>query len=101
VWGLKPNDVGGMTEVRLHGGGSAIQLELQMKTTQLVDITERKEFDIEEFLSKEKDLLEAPGIFELYKKLSRLPNNLQDICYDYAKGDIGRWWKFMENADKV
>jgi type III restriction enzyme len=101
VWGLKPNDVGGMTEVRLHGGGSAIQLELQMKTTRLVDITERKEFDIEEFLSKEKDLLEAPSIFELYKKLSRLPNDLQDICYDYAKGDIGRWWKFMENADKV
>lgn len=101
VWGLKPADVSGMTEVKLHGGGTAIQLELQMKTTKLVDMTERKVFDIEKFLCEQKDLLESPSIFGLYSKLSRLPNDLQDICYDYAKGDIGRWWKFMENVEKV
>lgn len=101
VWGLKPEEVSGRTEVKLHGGGTAIQLELQMKTTKLVDLTEKKDFDLEGFLAKEKDSLEPPSIFELYKKLSRLPNDMQDLCYEYANEDISRWWKFMENADKV
>lgn len=101
VWGLKPEEVSGRTEVKLHGGGMAIQLELKMKTTKLVDLTEKKDFDLEGFLAKEKDALEPPSIFELYKKLSRLPNDMQDLCYEYAHEDISRWWKFMENADKV
>lgn len=101
VWGLKPEEVSGRTEVKLHGGGMAIQLELKMKTTKLVDLTEKKDFDLEGFLAKEKDALEPPSIFELYKKLSRLPNDMQNLCYEYAHEDISRWWKFMENADKV
>lgn len=101
VWGLKPEEVSGRTEVKLHGGGMAIQLELKMKTTKLVDLTEKKDFDLEGFLAKEKDALEPPSIFELYKKLSRLPNDIQNLCYEYAHEDISRWWKFMENADKV
>lgn len=101
VWGLKPEEVCGQTEVKLHGGGTAIQLEFQMKTTKLVDLTERKDFDVEGFLAKEKDALEPPTIFELHKKLSRLPNDMQNLCYEYAKEDVSRWWKFMENADKV
>lgn len=101
VWGLKPADVCGMSEVKLYGGGTTIQLELQMRTTRLVDMTDRKDFDVEDFLGKQKDLLEPPSIFELYNKLSRLPNDLQDMCYDYTKENIDRWWKFMENVDKV
>lgn len=42
VWGLKPEEVSGQTEVKLHGGGTAIQLEFQLKTTKLIDLTEKK-----------------------------------------------------------
>lgn len=56
---------------------------------------------MERFLAAENDSLEPPSIFELYKKLSRLPNDMQTLCYKYANEDVSRWWKFMENADKV
>lgn len=101
VWGLKPEEVSGQTEAKLHGGGTAIQLEFQLKTTKLIDLTEKKDFDLERFLAAENDSLEPPSIFELYKKLSRLPNDMQTLCYKYANEDVSRWWKFMENADKV
>ena len=41
------------------------------------------------------------SIFELHKKLSRVPSDLQSLCYEYSRGDIQRWYKFVENIDKV
>ena len=81
VWGLRPDEIAGRTEVRL--------------------LTEKKDFDVDEFLQKQEDSLESENIFDLYKKLSRLPNDIQDLCYEYANDDMSRWWKFAENAEKV
>lgn len=41
------------------------------------------------------------SIFELHKKLSRVPSDLQSLCYEYSRGDVQRWYKFVENIDKV
>lgn len=101
VWGLRPDEIAGRTEVRLLGDGTRIQSDIQVKTTKLVNLTEKKDFDVDEFLQKQEDSLESENIFDLYKKLSRLPNDIQDLCYEYANDDMSRWWKFAENAEKV
>lgn len=101
VWGLRPDEIAGRTEVRLLGDGTKIQSDIQVKTTKLVNLTEKKDFDVDEFLQKQEDSLESENIFDLYKKLSRLPNDIQDLCYEYANENMNRWWKFAENAEKV
>lgn len=101
VWGLRPDEIAGRTEVRLQGDGTQIQSDIQVKTTKLINLTEKKDFDIDKYLREQEDPLESDNIFELHKKLSRLPNDIQDLCYEYAAEDIKRWWKFAENAEKV
>ena len=101
VWGLRPDEIAGRTEVRLQGDGTQIQSDIQVKTTKLINLTEKKYFDIAKYLIEQEDPLESENIFELHKKLSRLPNDIQDLCYEYADGDIRRWWKFAENAENV
>ena len=97
----KQKELARRTEVRLLGDGTRIQSDIQVKTTKLVNLTEKKDFDVDEFLQKQEDSLESENIFDLYKKLSRLPNDIQDLCYEYANDDMSRWWKFAENAEKV
>lgn len=101
VWGLRPDEIAGRTEVKLHGDGSIIQSDIQVKTTRLVNINEKKDFDLEDFLNKEIVPLESDNIFELHRRLSKLPNYIQDLCYEYADENMSRWWKFAENVEKV
>lgn len=101
VWGLRPDEIVGRTEVKLQGDGSKIQSDIQVKTTKLVNLTEKKDFNLNDFLNNQEDRLESENIFELYKELCRLPNDVQDLCYEYANEKIERWWKFAENAENV
>ena len=52
-------------------------------------------------MSKLEDKLEATNIFELYKRLCKAPNDVQNLCYEYADGDVLRWYKLAENVEKV
>lgn len=101
VWGIRPDTMQARLQVTLFGGGSDIQNNIRVKSTRLENLTYKADFDINDFIDSQPEKLEYSSIFELHKKLSKVPNDLIDLCYDYAKNDILRWYKFAENLDKV
>lgn len=101
VWGIMPDSMKARYSVSLFGNGTDIQDSIRVKSTKLVQLTQKAEFDIEGFLGKQEGKLEATNIFELYRHLGKAPNDVQNLCYEYAEGDVLRWYKFAENVEKV
>lgn len=101
VWGIRPDSMQARRQVTLFGGGADIQSHIRVKSTRLENLTCKADFNIEDLIAGLPDKLEPTSIFELHRKLSKVPNDLQDLCYDYAREDILRWCKFTENLDKV
>ncbi len=101
VWGIKPDTMPARRQVTLYGGGSDIQRYIRVRSTRLENLTCKKNFNIRDFIERQPDRLEKTSIFELYRKLSKVPNDLLETCYEYADNDILRWHKFAENLDKI
>ena len=101
VWGIPPENMRRSTDVRLKGDGSAIQSHIQVKTTRLTNITQKADFNIDAFIQSQKKAVVHGNIFDLHRKLSNCPNDLQTLCYKYAGDDIAKWWLFMDNFDKI
>ena len=99
VWGILPERVRKVHRVRLHYDD--IPQEIRVKTTRLRPLTERKGFDIETLLASRKEWDAATSIFQLHSQLSQSEPEVQEMCYDYAKGDIQRWLKFCNNLQAV
>lgn len=101
VWGIKPDSMQARRQVNLFGNATDIQSNIRLKSTRLENLTSKMNFNIEHFIEVQPESLESSSIFELYKKIAKMPNDLVDLCYDYSHEDIHRWYKFAENLDKV
>ena len=102
VWGIKPSNVNNVITVELWKKGNvSVQEHMRIKTTKLVGLTERADFDINKFIEKQRKPTTYKDIFALYKKMKQGDNTLQEMCFDYAKDDYLKWWTFMQNFDKV
>ena len=102
VWGIKPDSMKNIMPVKLWKMGNVnLQEQIRVKTTKLTGLTERADFDIEAFMNKQKASTTYQDIFTLYKKMNHGDNALRDMAYDYAQDDYTKWWKYMQNYDKV
>ncbi len=101
IWGIKPKDGKKTRQVSLFGDVNDIPQAIKVKTTHLVPPTKRKKFNIAKFLEAKKENIAHTDIFTLYNDLQRNGNDISDLCYDYAKNDIQKWWKFAENSDEI
>lgn len=102
VWGIRPNNLRQVLPVKLWKKGNVnVREQIQIKTTKLTGLTDRKDFDINDFMDGQKRPTTYKDIFTLYKKMKQGDNALQDLCFDYAGDDYLKWWKFMQNYDKV
>lgn len=102
VWGIKPDNLKLITPVKLWKTEELnVQEQILVKTTKLVGLTEKKDFDINSFMSSQRATTTNTDIFSLYKKMQRGDNALQDMAYAYAGNDVLKWWQFMEHYDKV
>lgn len=101
VWGIPPDSVRKSYQVKLYGNSQDIPNAVKIKTTRLKPLTERADFDVAKFLKTMPTLGTHSSIFEVYARLQKCNNDLKNLCYDYADGDIMRWWEFCEYADKV
>ena len=101
VWGIPPESARKSYQVRLFGNVDDIPNAIRIKTTRLKPLSERIDFDAADFLSKKPDIVAPSSIFELYSHLQKCNNDIKKICYDYADGDIAKWWRFCEYADAV
>ena len=102
VWGIKPDNINNVVPVKLwKNGGVNVQEQIRVKTTKLIDLTERADFDINKFIEKQKNPTTYKNICELYKKMKQGDNALQELSFDYANDVYLKWWTFMQNYDKV
>ena len=102
VWGIAPDSMKPMFEVKLWGSGAEIQHDLRVKPIKLGSLTQKAEFKIEEYLNRKKEQTTLKSIFVLYNKLMKNSNNeIQNMCYQYASEDISKWYKFVGHIDEI
>lgn len=101
IWGIKPKERTKTMQVRLWNEGGGITKDMAIKTTYLQPLAKRKDFDVERFFEQKKDAVANESVFALYQRLASADNGLQDLCYQYAGGDVRRWAKFMMNFGAV
>ncbi|MBR6446174.1 MAG: DEAD/DEAH box helicase family protein [Prevotella sp.] len=101
VWGIEPEGMKQMHPVRLWKSDSVnLQDLIKIKTTRLTNLKNKKGFKIEDVVQPDTKSVHT-NIFTLYNKLTRVENELQDLCFEYAHDDVSRWWTFMEQIDKI
>lgn len=101
VWGIPPDGMKRINEVALSTEIANIQDQIKVKTVKISDLTEKKEFDVEEFLKNQPAKLSHSDIFVLYRKLNKYSVDFQKLCYDYAGSDVTKWLNFMEHVDEI
>ena len=101
IWGIKSNDGKKTRQVSLFGNTKDIPQAIKLKTTHLIPPTKRKSFNVEAFLKNRKETIASNDIFTLYADLLKNGNDIRDLCYDFAKQNVQKWWLFSENANEI
>lgn len=102
VWGMKPKEMQKEIPVRLWRiGEDSVQNQIKIKTTRLLELTERQDFSVVDFMNKQRKPLVYDDIFSLYRKMQQGDNTLRDLSYQYADDDYVKWWNFMEAYEKI
>lgn len=102
VWGIKPDRMKLLKPVKLWKRGAVnVQEQIRVKTTKLLEPTERTDFNIHAFMEEQKPSTTHQDIFTSYKKMNNGDNALRDLAFDYAGNDYVKWWNYMQCYDKV
>lgn len=101
VWGIQPIEGKKSRQVKLFGDEKWIPNSIKIKTTRLIPPTERVSIDVSKQLAeKAKNDITHSSIFELYGKLQKTENGIQNLCYTWAK-NINDWFKYCEHIETV
>lgn len=100
VWGIAPESIKKIRPVKLVGGKDEVKNALQIKTIRIKPLTKRKDFNIEEFLNKQKPINANESLFTLQRKLAACDNEIQEMCYFYAD-TISKWFNFTERLEGI
>lgn len=100
VWGIIPEDGKKVRNVKLFDEQQDFINNIQIKTTILKNLSDKIDFNVEEFLKTNEGHDHYMSIFEMFKKLNKADNEIKKICYDYSDS-YQKWWKFNENIDKI
>lgn len=91
VWGITPESRK-VFRVKLCGANvSNITSNLKIKTTVIKPLTQRKDFDLDNFVNSQKEAVAHKGIFELQSKLESCDSEIKKMCYKYC----GDNWRFL------
>lgn len=102
IWGIKPDSMNKIMPVKLWRRGAVdVQEQIRVKTTKLIGLTERADFDINEYMSSQPPSTTHQDIFSLFNKLKQGDNALREMSFEYAKDDYVKWWDFMQHYDKI
>lgn len=100
VWGLRKKEEAKIRYARLFDEPNDITDHLKIKTTRLKPLTQRQDFDVEEYLDSKPKHATYDSIFNLYRKIKNSDKEIKDMCNSYAK-DTDRWFLFAENIDDI
>ena len=100
VWGMTEEGKGKSYAVKLFDEPTDITNAIKLKTTRLKKLTEKANFNLNQFISSRGNLSNCSNIFELYRKLNKSDDNIKKMCYEYAD-NVDKWWKFNDNIDDI
>ena len=100
VWGVVPESKKKVFGVRLWDEPKDITNEIKLNITRLKPLTKKEDFNLEDFLRKQRKKLANSSIFDLYRKLIKSDNSVQRMCYEYAE-TTDKWWEFCEHIDNI
>ncbi len=101
VWGDPKENEHKTLSVNLYGDAIDIPCAVKVKTTHLKPLTERKEFDVERFLSEQSPKITHQSIFKLYSDIQKVDNSIMSQSFEYANEDIQKWLLFAENLQSI
>lgn len=98
AWGKRP---GGGTVINLTLKSGA-QGKVKVKTTKLLPLTQKKDFDLGAFLeNKPLEYNTEQSFFKLAQKVEAAPSDVKTMIYNWAGGDINKWYKAAFNLEKI
>ncbi len=111
VWGIKPKDRREKVVVTTKETFPAISYELEVKTTVLSDLEEKKGETnriINTVLDKETAVVSSPSIFSLYRNYSKIDDEVKDGCSAYVLNNTANdedanqiWLAIMRNSEWI
>lgn len=99
VWGNQKNNTHKSYQVKLFEEPTDITNALQVKTTRLKPLTQKIDFDLNNYIDKLENS-EKQNIFELNKKLNKSDDMIKKMCYEFSNS-IDKWFKFVDNIDSI
>ena len=100
VWGIKNEEQKKVYAVKLWNEAQETANNIKIKTTKLKELGEKKDFNINDFLSKKQKPTTYKSIFEIAKQLRKADNQVRDIVYDYAS-DFSKWREVAEFVQEL
>ncbi len=100
VWGIQPEGMAKIYSVRLQGDKNEVKNNVNIKTTRLKLPSERKDFSISIFLEERDKPGHRKSIFELWRDLQRVDNDVQRLVAEYAT-DYSKWFLAAENVEEI
>ncbi|MBP9993749.1 MAG: DEAD/DEAH box helicase family protein [bacterium] len=99
VWGIKPKEMGLPKQVNLFKN-YGIETEIRVTPTKLEVEKIKNDLDVAAILEDAKPKLTGDNIFEMYRSLMNLGDEIQEMCYDYAD-TYQKWRLFVEKSGEI
>ncbi len=101
VWGIYDKDKEKSYTVKLFDEPTDITNKIKVKTTRLKLLTEKVDFNLNEFIESQKvSPYNYSNIFNMYRNLNKSDDNIKKMCYEYAD-TVDKWFKFNYNIEAV
>lgn len=101
VWGLKKAETKKIRQVKLIGNEvNEVQNSIRLKTTVIKPLSQKKYFNVEDYLMSKKEPLVPSSIFSLYEKYVKTTPEVRFLCNSYSKS-YEKWFLFMENETEI
>lgn len=98
IWGIIPKTSNPVRKVQLY---KDFGIEGKIKVTPTKLQPSSNLFNINSYMMElEGKELNNTSIFDIYRNLNKVENEIQELCYEYAD-NYSKWRAFGENVDKI
>ncbi len=100
VWGIAPEDKGKTYGVKLYDEQSDITQNIRVKTTKIKPLADKENFNLTDFLSRQKPTLAHKSIFEVNRQLQSVDFSVKNLIYEYSD-TYTKWWESVEHISEI
>ena len=98
IWGIIPESLKKTFPVFLSEK-EGITSQVKIRTTRIRNVTEKKHFNIEDYINTLNPVINHNGIFDLHRKLVKHPD-ISKLCYETITNH-SQWFEFMGHFEKI